>query len=429
MTEALEVLFLGRGMGSVERTHGGRLSFSYDDAYRLAADATPLSLSMSLTQAVHPHPTIEAFLWGLLPDNSSVLDRWGRDFHVSPRNSFALLRHVGRDCAGAAEFVERGTGRDEVVEIDWLEEAHIAAHLRRLNREPTAWHLSADSGQFSLAGAQAKVALLHEDGRWGRPRGRRPTSHILKPAVSGFDDHDLNEHLCLALARRLGITAVRTRVVEFEDTRAIVVERYDRLRDARDGHWQRVHQEDMCQALSVMPERKYQAEGGPGPRDIVSLLRRVQPRHEARMSVQGFVDALALNWLIGGTDAHAKNYSLLLSGSAVRLAPLYDVASALPYPRLDVHRAKLAMKVGGEYRLREISRRHWERESKELGVDREELVHRLADLAARIPDELSAVCADPALKALDSALPARLTDAVSEHASRCARILTLPTPA
>jgi hypothetical protein len=114
--------------------------------------------------------------------------------------------------------------------------------------------------QFSLAGAQANTALLFQDGKWGVPAGATPTSHILKPAVAGLDDHDLNEHLCLDAAGKAGLLVARTRISRFGEESAIVAERYDRLQV--DDQVARIHQEDLCQALGVPPSRKYQNEGG-----------------------------------------------------------------------------------------------------------------------------------------------------------------------
>lgn len=50
--------------------------------------------------------------------------------------------------------------------------------------------------------------------------------------------------------------------------------------------------------------------------------------------VERFLKANMFNWLIGGgTDAHAKNYSFLIdAGDEIRLAPLSDLSSQLPYP-------------------------------------------------------------------------------------------------
>ncbi|PTH92513.1 type II toxin-antitoxin system HipA family toxin, partial [Staphylococcus shinii] len=149
------------------------------------------------------------------------------------------------------------------------------------------------------AGAQPKTALLLRDGRWSVPAGRTPTTHILKPPSDAFDGHAENEHFCLALARRLGLPAAHSDVRRFDGEAAIVVPRFDRIE--YDGQLLRVHQEDFCQALAISPTRKYQNEGGPSPEAIVDALR-THSSSPAR-DVDTFIDALAFNWLIAGTDA------------------------------------------------------------------------------------------------------------------------------
>jgi serine/threonine-protein kinase HipA len=105
MSNELVALLAGEEIGRVHRDVRGRLSFVYSDAWRRVAGAYPLSLSMPLGAAEHRAGVIEAFLWGLLPDNEQVLDRWARKFQVSARNAFALIANVGEDCAGAVQFV------------------------------------------------------------------------------------------------------------------------------------------------------------------------------------------------------------------------------------------------------------------------------------------------------------------------------------
>lgn len=377
---------------------------------------------MPVEMSTHKHGVTSAFMWGLLPDNEKVIARWASDYHVSPRNAFALLAHVGEECAGAVQFVqpERVDEAAAGGHVEWLEPHEVAARIRLLRVDPTAWHAELHHGQFSLAGAQAKIALLRDGMRWGRPSGRIPTTHILKPAIEGFDDHDLNEHLCLRAARLLGLRAAPTEVVEFDDERAIVVERYDRVRGKECVF--RVHQEDLCQAFGIPPTKEYQNEGGPTPASIVRLLREVDPEGAAS-SERAFLDALIFNWLIAGTDAHAKNYSLLLSGRQVRLAPLYDVASALPYPHLDRRRLRLAMTVGGEYRLDWIVGRHWQKLAEELRLEAEMLLRRASELAEGIGGAFATAAHEPAVRALDSSLPDELTRAVSARASECTRSL------
>jgi len=420
MTSELVALLSGREAGRVRRDKRGRLSFSYDDRWRNMSEAYPLSVSMPLAATEHGHAVIDAFLWGLLPDSEAVVDRWARKFHVSARNAFALISHVGEDCAGAAQFVrpERaeaclGAGAEPV---EWLDEHAVAERLQLLRADHSAWRTPRDTGQFSLAGAQPKTALLLEEGRWGVPSGRTPTTHILKPPTGEFDGHAENEHFCLVLARRLGLPTASSSVMHFEDETAIVIERYDRHRTQHG--FVRVHQEDICQALGVPPTRKYENEGGPGAGAIVELLRTHSGKREE--DVLSFVDALALNWLIAGTDAHAKNYSLLIgSAGRVRLAPLYDLSSALPHDAMDFQKLELAMRIGRDYRLRDIGAREWRRLASTVRLEPDAVVDRVSKIAERIPGEATAVRDDMVSEGLEHAVIGRLADHMAARAEKC----------
>lgn len=423
MTNELVALLDGREVGRIHRDAHGRIKFLYNDEWQKTADAHPLSLSMPLGAKEHGRAVTEAFLWGLLPDNEHVLARWAAKFQVSARNAFALISHVGEDCAGAVQFVtpERlpaiRSGKEDKVE--WLDEADIAKRLETLRRDHAAWRLPRDTGQFSLAGAQPKTALLLQNGRWGIPAGRLPTTHILKPPTGHFDGHAENEHICLMLTRRLGLPTAQSNVMKFNKEIAIVVERYDRQRKGNDII--RVHQEDACQALGIPPTKKYQNEGGPSAFDIVQLLRTYSTDRET--DIDTFIDALGFNWLIAGTDAHSKNYSLLLGGRRIRLAPLYDVASILPYDEFDRQKVKLAMKIGGEYKLSLIGRHQWEKLAREVRANADELVERLAGMARQLPDEVNAVRARAHEEGLDAPIIDRLAAQLIDRAAECLKSL------
>jgi serine/threonine-protein kinase HipA len=426
MSDRLLVILDDVVAGTVTRLRGGRLRFDYRQEYQDQSGGTSLSLSMPIQVRSHPDQVVTPWLWGLLPDNEAVLRRWAREFHVSASSPFSLLgTAVGEDCAGAVRFTvpdeaDRVLGRSG--HIEWLGDDDVAQRLRELAEDSTAWLGRSFTGQFSLAGAQAKTALLHQDGRWGVPSGSTPTTHILKPAVSGFDDHDLNEHLCLDAARRAKLLAVRTTVSRFGEETAVVVTRYDR-RAAPGGEIARIHQEDLCQALGVPPGRKYQNEGGPAPAQIARLLRDAMPPAVAEEAVWRFADALIWNWLIGGTDAHAKNYSLLLAGDQVRLSPLYDVASALPY---GTHERKLrfAMKIGGDYGVF-LRRNTWPGAARDLGLDAAALIDRARELAVVAPDAFADAASASDVVALDRSLPNRLLELVADRASGCRKLLYL----
>ena len=442
----LFVFLDGREAGTVKQERG-RLSFAYSDNWRSVEGAYPLSLSMPLAATEHPHSAIEPFLWGLLPDNEHVLRRWGQRFQVSARSAFALISNVGEDCAGAVQFVR--PERLEVLQnqtepnVEWLTEAEIAARLRVLRNDAAAGRAPQDAGQFSLAGAQPKTALLFDGQRWGIPSRRMPTTHILKPPTGDFDGFAENEHLCLSLARALGLPAARSEVRAFEDVSAIVVTRYDRLRGADPSdptRIHRVHQEDFCQALRVHPSLKYQNDGGPGPKQIVALLKANAsagaPRQKVRSGskegspdpaydedIQTFVIALIFNWLIGATDAHAKNYSVMIGGGGlVRLAPLYDIASVLPYPDIDPLKAKLAMKIGGEYRLRDIGHKQWRDLAADIGINPDEMVSRARAMAERLPENLEAEIEIANKAGLSHPVLRALGEKLNERAAKLAKL-------
>jgi serine/threonine-protein kinase HipA len=395
----------------------GRLSFTYDSEWRGRRGAIPISLSMPLTAASHTGAKVSAFIWGLLPDNELIIQEWARRFQVSARQPFGLIGAVGEDCAGAIQFVTPDRVKTilsgALDGIEWLSTADVAERLAGLRTNRGAWRRPGDGGQFSLAGAQPKIALIKRDGRWGIPTGRTPTTHILKPPSSDFEAHAENEHFCLSVLRGLGLPVAQSYVQRFDDEVAIVIERYDRL--ATEQGVIRIHQEDVCQALGVAPDRKYQNEGGPGLREIIALLREVSEAPQE--DVATFVDAAIFNWIIGGSDAHAKNFSLLLSGGGrARLAPIYDVSSILPYaPQVQFQDVKLAMKIGGEYRLRDISLRNWTRFADENRLHFDEIRTRIAAITDRLPDLACSVRDDVARKGAGHAMNDRLAAAFADR--------------
>ncbi|RDZ26657.1 type II toxin-antitoxin system HipA family toxin [Lysobacter silvisoli] len=420
----LNQTFVGRFLSDTP----GRLRFEYAPGWRDSMAAMPISLSLPLTQDRHDDPDIvSALLWGLLPDNEHTLQRWAARFQVSARNPLALLSHVGEDCAGAIQLVRPERlealleGRDDHKE--WLSEAEVGDRLRRLKQDSGAARNPDDVGQFSLAGAQPKIALLHEDGRWAVPSGRIPTTHILKPPGSEYDGYVENEHFCLRLASRIGLPCARSQVANFDGEVAICVERYDR-QPGPDGSWLRIHQEDFCQALGILPQRKYQNEGGPSPQAMASLLR--QHSLMPRADVETLFLSLIFNWLIAGTDAHGKNYSLLLGeNGAARLAPVYDISSALPYPQLDNHRIKMAMKVGHHYRWQEIQPRDWVYLARDMALEADFAWTALHAMARTLPDHAAAELEALRHEGVEHAVLPRLVDQIARSCERALRLLDL----
>lgn len=378
---------------------GSRLTLEYLEPWLTMRGAYPISQSLPLRPAPFTGAAVLNYLWGLLPDNARTLDAWGRLFQVSPRNPFSLLAHVGEDCAGAVQFV-REERLDAVLDstrrapvVQWLDEHELARRIRHLAADAGAVREGPAEGQFSLSGAQAKTAFFYDSNRdrYGIPQGRTPTTHIFKPVANEFDGFAENEHFCLELARRVGLPAARTHLRLIGEVPTLVAERYDRV--ALDGRWVRIHQEDCCQALGIHPGSKYENDGGPGFREIMTLLESVDDPANDRTRL---MRTACFTYLIAATDAHAKNYSLLLTRgvdrSSMRLAPLYDVASAWPYSRrIPVQKMKLAMRVGKYDRLRQIQVRHFDDLARSCRYPPEELRGLLTELTRALPDEAAAV--------------------------------------
>lgn len=352
----LLILIGGDVMGTVTRNRRGRLTYSYSEEWLRRQEPVPLSLSMPVLPVSYAGDEIENWLWGLLPDNEDTLRRWAQFWHVSPRNVFALLEQVGADVAGAIQIVrpDRAVAARARGQVRWLTDDELSARVTALRDDAANARWAEDPGRFSLAGAQSKIALLYQNGEWGVPSGRTPTNRIVKLAAGAYDGLIENEHFCMRLAARLDLNAASTSVMTCEDVTAIVVERYDRV-DV-DGQLVRLHQEDMCQTLGLHPTSRYQNEGGPSVTDLFNVLNNSS---EQEVDRDAFLRAQVFNFLVGGTDAHAKNFSLLLGdGGAVRLAPLYDIASMLPY--ISYRRIRLAMRIGSSYNFDRTLPRHWQ---------------------------------------------------------------------
>ncbi|MBL6838099.1 MAG: type II toxin-antitoxin system HipA family toxin [Puniceicoccaceae bacterium] len=404
-------------MGLLRRGPGGKLSFEYDAAYLGEAGAVPLSLSMPLVARQYTHETIHPWLWGLLPDNELVLARWGQRFQVSSTNCFGLLECMGEDCAGAIRFIQP-EDLDKVASggKKLLKESDIEERLEALRKDPSLSREPSDRGQFSLAGAQSKTALQRRGSKWYLPWGREPTTHILKPPRPDIDGHVENEHFCLRLAAELGLSVARSEVMHFGKEAAIVVERYDRL--MMDRKLIRVHQEDACQALGIHPSLKYQSEGGPDTVKIMELMNRSsQPVVDRRRIMQ----ALVFNYLILGTDAHAKNYSLLLGrNQQVRLARLYDIASFLPYVALRKD-CRFAMKIGSYYKDAQIQSRHFEKTARACEFPAHEMRRLICEMASALPDLALGVHREMEQQGITHPVLDQLTELLGQRSARIYR--------
>jgi serine/threonine-protein kinase HipA len=172
--------------------------------------------------------------------------------------------------------------------------------------------------------------------------------------------------------------------------------------------------------MSVPPALKYEADGGPGAPELVAML--IEQSTDPGSDVGTFLDALALNWAISGTDAHAKNFSVLIGPGEVRLAPLYDIVSALPYPKwIHPRKAKLAMRVGREYQIAKISRLHWEDFAQRADLDAGPVVERVSALISAIPDAAARAVARVRAEGIEHTIVDVMESKIVAHAQGCLR--------
>jgi serine/threonine-protein kinase HipA len=399
----------------------GRLTFRYTADWLARPDAVPLSRSLPLQAERFDDHQARPFFAGLLPEGH-LRRLIAQQFHVSGQNDFALLDHIGGECAGAVTFLEPGQPLPPPTtdgEVEWLDDNGLVAILDELPRRPM---LAGKEGlRLSLAGAQDKLPVVVEGDRIGLPRGGTPSTHILKPAIPAVEDSVTNEAFCLALAKVLKLDAARSRVRAVGGRRFLLVERYDRLTDA-EGKVQRVHQEDFCQALGVVPEMKYQSEGGPDLAQCFDLVRRAT-RPSAPQVLRLF-DYVVFNALIGNHDAHAKNFSLLYAGKAPVLAPLYDILSTAVYPKLT---PKMAMKLGSKYRFSEVQARHWDQFAEGAGLAKAQTRKRVLALARALPTLARQLQSAPDSGFADHPLVERIVNLIEQRSMLTVRRLTEPT--
>jgi serine/threonine-protein kinase HipA len=423
--DRLIVLLSGEPVGVLTSSGDGRGTIEYlPEVVERSPDLPLLSLSLPVRREPYSAGETNPFLDGLLPEGA-VRSALARRWRLAENDVFGLLAIAGRDCAGAVAFVpEEKVTAGEGESVRWLDESELEQLLDELPIRPLGDE--PEQGiRISLAGAQEKlVVVIGQDGRVGLPRGDTPSTHILKPSPSlrtrggrpAFPNLVVNEAFCLTLARRCGIEAAAPALRRVGTEEILVVERFDRRTEG--GRVLRLHQEDVCQALGIDPQRKYQADGGPSAADVIRLLRTRSAR--AAEDVLAFIDRLVLAITIGNADAHAKNCSLLLEHGRVRLAPAYDLICTAVYPGIS---STLAMAIGDQYQADQVTPRHWAQLLAECDLDTMALRRRMARLAEALAREAGPVAQD----LRDRGANGEILDAIAATIQRRTRpIIALP---
>ena len=430
MTQSVPVWFGGLLVGGVTVGEDGTLGFDYTDRWRATQSAFPLSVTLPLYNGPFASEAISPWLANLLPEERQ-LKVLTRVYGLDHADTLALLKEIGGDTAGALSFGEPSWTSDwtytPLTEFYGIEDPQTALerHFEDLKSRP--FLAGEDDVRASLAGGQEKSALavldrsgvavlrLPQDGDiLAIPRNGAPSTIILKPDNPILPGIVENETYCLRLAQAIGINTAEVTILPAGGRKAICVLRYDR-RISQNGNILRVHQEDFAQANGVPPGRKYERGTLKGP-DLKTLLGT--SGHLSPGDALSLLDQLIFNILVANTEAHAKNYSLLLPiGAGPRLAPLYDVSSVLPWPDVVQY---FAQNLDGKKRKPgDVGARHWDAIARESD-------YRPADVRARVQQLVDGmvanrVAATQAVTALPGCTPGYVEEAaalIEENALR-----------
>ncbi|MFA7487200.1 MAG: type II toxin-antitoxin system HipA family toxin [Lysobacteraceae bacterium] len=388
MIERLEVELFGQPAGTLEISGPLRSpedwTFSYHRNH-VRTGAPALSVTMPLREEPWVGAVVRNWFCNLLPEGA-VRQAIVQRLRIAHDDDFALLAAIGGECAGAVSLRDP----DGASGVAGADETDLEAvlFLQGDGGGEGSWALAGTPMRLSLAGAQDKLAVVAEaDGRLRLPHRGEPSTHILKPDSRRFRGLRDAEALGLALARTVGLDVADGRLVNVLGRPALLIERYDRLRTP-DGTLHRLHQEDFCQALGYPDGLKYEAGGGPGLAACSALVRRLALGPAA---VQGLLDWVVFNVLIGNADAHAKNLSMLCDRDGRRwLAPLYDLVPTVYLPESLVDRTP-AMRIGAAARIDQIGAGDWAAFAEAAGYRKPYVLQRVRSLAAAILDCLAEV--------------------------------------
>jgi serine/threonine-protein kinase HipA len=368
-----------RGKVGTLRFGAGGLEFAYAPEWLKRADAFPLSPRLPLREEAWVGEEVTFFFANLLPEGA-ILDTLAKLRRLPRGDVYRMIEAFGRECAGAFEIVpeDEATRGERAPQYRQYTRKELVADLARLRDNIPLLARHAEL-RLSLAGAQNKIPVRYADGELWLPEGDAPSTHILKPALQPsrlFPDSVANEAFCLRLADALDLPVARA-IVLADPEPILLIERYDRIVSGE--RIERLHQLDMCQLAGVLPDHKYEVDGGPGFKSCFDQIDRYSAAPaQDRLRL---VDRIIFNYLIGNADAHAKNLSILYGADArLRLAPAYDLLATGYWRELS---DKMAMAIGGEHRPEWVQAHHWQRFCESVGLNETQLRRRALDLCAR----------------------------------------------
>lgn len=376
----LQVCLNGIKVGELVKGRSSEISFLYDTEWLKIG--FEISRSLPLQEQAYKGEEVSRYFDNLLPDNDELKETIATKFGAQSTKAYDLLKVIGRDCVGALSFLDETAEINPELEMNYskLTSKEIAKRLKGLGKVTPLGMDDDDAFRISLAGAQEKTAFLKVNKAWNVPHRLTPTTHIFKNKIGAlgdlgehknFEDSIDNEWSCLYIMKKMGFDVCHASIEIFEDQKVLVVERFDRkwVKIADESFLIRLHQEDMCQALSISPYQKYQDKGGPGIKKISDFLRGSKNQRD-RFE---FFKTIIVFDLLYASDGHGKNFSIFLEKDGFRLTPLYDVMSSYflhKREEVPLEKLKLAMKVG-HYSFKRVYRKHYKELAAECGINSE----------------------------------------------------------
>ena len=360
-------------------------TFKYDNEY-LENKYPSISISLPTEKQEFSVNETRNFFEGLLPEGFTKRSV-AKNIKVDEDDYLSILSVLGKECIGAIRIVSE----DEQIKSSYVEVT--LDEMRSLAEEgATKSSKIVTEAHLSLTGATGKVGLYYNNGKWYLPKGLNPSTHIVKQSHVRLDDIVINERLCMMTAEKLGIDVPENFIIDTgrktDDRILYATKRYDREIGEKDKRKMpipnRLHQEDFAQALGIEYADKYELESGNHIEKIFSLISRnfINPIDAQKDLWRRIV----FNYLIGNTDGHIKNISLVYSKDLknMSLAPAYDIVSTDVYDGY----TKMAFNIGGEKDITKIKRKSFEQAAKDAGIGINVAMGILDEMCSAFPKAL-----------------------------------------
>lgn len=382
-------------VGSIHGDQPETARFSYSEEYLNSKAAAAISVSLPLQSEAFTPLRTKAFFEGMLPEGFTRRTVASR-MHLDENDYLSILYGLGRECLGAirisAGHEDMGSSYEELSTEQVRELAEEGAE--RSAELVTKAHLS-------LTGASGKVGLYYDEehDRWYLPKGLATSTHIVKQSHVRLNYIVTNEQLSLMTAYRCGIQIPKSFIINTGNAGdgevLLATQRYDRVYgdDTIDGLIKplRLHQEDFCQAMGIAAAEKYERNLDGYMAGMFELLRK---RSSDPISDQlKLWDMIVFDYLLGNTDAHIKNFSLLYGRDmrTLRLAPAYDLVSTTVY---EASTRDMAFSIGGQYSVDEIDEESFRRAARAVNLGEKMAISRYKAMLERFEAALYSAAAE-----------------------------------